>query len=505
MNGFNIKVSALTHPGKRRQKNQDFVTYFEPRSLEELEHSGCLFIVADGVGGAVKGDRASKYASQKVMHDYYVYKQLQPGDRLQRLLRQAGNEIYDHAELKSTSGPMATTLVAAVLRGTTLTIANVGDSRAYLIRDDVAHQITQDHTEAEALVRNGVLTRKEAHYSKSKNKLTRSLGGQQDVLVDIFKDITLQTGDQILLCSDGLTRYTTPDDLVEFTSHGSEADISEHMIEFANNAGGADNISVLYISVGQEADLAEILDTQISRAYQPIDLASKPTEVYEEEFVARQVGTESVSLSQNWLGSYRKHVNITLFVVVLLCIVSSGLVYGSYNSSKNKQPTKTSYVQAEDSNRLIDTQISSNTPTTQMVKSTSEAINQEISKKPQIPTNASIYIPFSIATNTIPPTTSPITTAPIPEDSLTGYCAIKVNEGDGLKKILERMFGIDYISDKEYYYHKCKDTLHGINCDPTPVKIDNHNNIQLDWWIEIPDIDKEKCVNNSGSWFINKQ
>lgn len=504
MNGFNINVSALTHPGKRRQKNQDFVTYFEPRSLEELENSGCLFIVADGVGGAVKGDRASKYAAQKVLHDYYIYKQLQPGDRLQRLLRQVGNEIYDHAEEKSTSGPMATTLVAAVLRGTTLTVANVGDSRAYLIRDDVAHQITQDHTEAEALVRNGVLTRKEARYSKSKNKLTRSLGGQQDVLVDIFKDITLQTGDQVLLCSDGLTRYTIPDDLVEFTSHGSAVDISEHMIEFANNAGGADNISVLFISVGQEADLAEILDSQISRAYQPIDLASKQTEVYEEEFVARQVGTESVSLSQNWMGSYRKHLNITLFVVVLLCIVSSGLVFGSYNSSKNKRLAAIDYGETELSKRIIEAKITSNTTPTQMVKSTSETINQEISQKPQTLTNAPIYVPFSITTNTILPTTSPITTAPITEDTFMGYCVKKVNKNDTLIKILE-MFGKTHNQDKEYYHHNCEVILFETNCESTAIKIKDHGDIQVGWWIEIPDIDKEKCKNKSGQWFNSQQ
>jgi len=502
MNGFNINVSALTHPGKRRQKNQDFVTYFEPRSLEELENSGCLFIVADGVGGAVKGDRASQYAAQKVLHDYYIYKQLQPGDRLQRLLRQVGNEIYDHAELKSTSGPMATTLVAAVLRGMTITVANVGDSRAYLIRDDVAHQITQDHTEAEALVRNGVLTRKEAHYSRSKNKLTRSLGGQQDVLVDIFEDIPLLTGDQVLLCSDGLTRYTTADDLVEFTSHGSAADVSEHMIEFANNAGGADNISVLYISVGQEADLAEILDSQISRAYQPIDLASKQTEVYEEAFVARQVETESASLNQNWLGSYRKHLNITLFVVVLLCIVSGGLVIG------NKQLAATSGGQIAVSIRATQTKMD-------IPKLTDSAKEQNYSQTE--PSNTPTQNPLQISPAAYPeyssnlpsmtntPLPVPITTAPIPEDARIEYCAVKVNKNDYLENILQKMSGIKYKPEKEYYYHICNDTLYGTKCDSTPVRIKDHEKLQVDWWIEIPDIDKEKCENNSGHWFYNQK
>ena len=94
---------------------------------------------------------------------------------------------------------MATTMVAAVVRGDMLTIANVGDSRGYLIRNGQVTQITIDHNQADELVRNGTLTAEEAKYSKTRNKLTRSLGGEPDVKVDVFKDIQLFPDDLILL------------------------------------------------------------------------------------------------------------------------------------------------------------------------------------------------------------------------------------------------------------------------------------------------------------------
>ena len=144
---------------------------------------------------------------------------------------------------------MATTLVAAVIRGDKLTVANVGDSRAYLIRAGIVTQISRDHNLANELVRNGAMSVNEAIHSKTRNKLMRSLGGDPDVDVDVFRDIQLISGDLILLCTDGLTRYASDEDLLRLCSEGTPEEIAKGMVAFANRSGGADNISLYLIEV----------------------------------------------------------------------------------------------------------------------------------------------------------------------------------------------------------------------------------------------------------------
>ena len=149
-------------------------------------------------------------------------------------------------------------MVAANIRGNILTVANVGDSRCYLIRSGKVVQITQDHNIAAELVRNGSITAGEAKYTKSGNTLLRSIGGDPDVDVDIFREIDLFPGDMVLLCSDGLTRYVESETLLELCADGTAEQISQRLVDFANNSGGADNISIYVIKVGSDAVSREI-------------------------------------------------------------------------------------------------------------------------------------------------------------------------------------------------------------------------------------------------------
>ena len=166
-------------------------------------------------------------------------------------MRQVGNEIYHYAAENLGPVHMATTMVAATIWEDSLTIANVGDSRAYLIRNGSAQQLTRDHNLASELVRDGVITEEEAQNSPVKSRITRSLGGELDVFVDVFPDIPLRPGDRLLLCSDGLTRYARPDDLVPLATEGALEDAVKRMVEFANEAGGIDNTTVILIEVGE--------------------------------------------------------------------------------------------------------------------------------------------------------------------------------------------------------------------------------------------------------------
>ncbi len=253
---FMIESYIDTDPGRKRPNNEDAFAYFEPDQPEELGQSGRLYIVADGVGGAAKGEKASLYAAQKVLYEFFNDNTTDLGERLKRAMRQAGNDIYEHTQRSDVPVKMATTMVAASLRNGQLIVANVGDSRAYLIRSGQAEQITRDHTIAGEMLRNGEVDEAGAQQVKGKNKLTRSLGGEPDVHVDIFRDIPLRPGDRILLCSDGLARYALSQDIAQLASEGTPNEIVERCIDYANHEGGADNITVAVIQVGEP-----ILDT----------------------------------------------------------------------------------------------------------------------------------------------------------------------------------------------------------------------------------------------------
>ena len=239
-----FRVQAFSQSDKaRRPNNEDTVAIWEPEDFGEREKNGCIYVVADGVGGAAVGERASKYAAEKVVFEFTHASDQPTGERLRRTMKQANREIFAYAEDHDMR--MATTLVAAVIRGNQLFVANVGDSRAYLIRGADVKQLTHDHSLVGERVRDGSMTEAEAQASKIKNRLTRSIGGEPEVSVDIFDPVTLKPGDKLLLCSDGLTRYALNRDLMDMTSHGSAQEIAERLVSYAKKRGGADNVSVV--------------------------------------------------------------------------------------------------------------------------------------------------------------------------------------------------------------------------------------------------------------------
>jgi serine/threonine protein phosphatase PrpC len=194
-----VKTSSLTHPGQKRPNNEDYISSFKPDHPETLRASGRFFIVTDGVGGAAAGERASRYAAEKIKYEYYNLQDEQSsvGQRLTRSMQQANLDIYRYSHSGDRFLRMATTAVAAVIRGDELTVANVGDSRAYLIRDGQAQQITWDHTAAGEMIKSGIMTEEEAAQSRAQNRLTRSIGGAEKVTVDIFEGIRLLAGDNL--------------------------------------------------------------------------------------------------------------------------------------------------------------------------------------------------------------------------------------------------------------------------------------------------------------------
>ncbi len=287
----NVRSAALTHPGRKRPNNEDFITFFEPSDEEVLRHSGRIYILADGVGGASKGERASQYAAQKILHDYYQYTDMPVPDRLRTILRQAGNDIYEYAESQSQYMQMATTVVVAVVRGETVQVAHVGDSRAYLAHNGQVTQLTSDHNTVGELLRSGTLTEEEAFHFDGRNPLSRSLGGQRDVRVDVTEPIPFQPGDKLLLSSDGLTRYTTRQNISDLLNQGDPDDVIYRMVDYANQSGGADNVSVVIVEALSKAEAGAVVAK--GQKPTPVDWESIPT--LPQNFVyAKQTNRKSV-------------------------------------------------------------------------------------------------------------------------------------------------------------------------------------------------------------------
>lgn len=254
-NNLSPRVHSFAASDKgRRSNNEDYVAFYEPDDSKERFINGNVYIVADGVGGASIGERASSFATEKVLYEYKTHPEVEPPLRLKQAITKANHEIFEFAENKGIR--MATTMAVAVVIDSTLIVANVGDSRVYLIRKNEVKQITRDHNIVGELVRDKVMTEEEALRSKAKNKLTRSIGGNDEVHVDVFGPIELLPDDRILLCSDGLTRYALKKDIARLTDSGSPEQIVKNSILFAKKRGhgGADNISVIaviYDSTGE--------------------------------------------------------------------------------------------------------------------------------------------------------------------------------------------------------------------------------------------------------------
>jgi serine/threonine protein phosphatase PrpC/formylglycine-generating enzyme required for sulfatase activity len=291
-----IESAIKTDPGRVRAQNQDYVGYFVPQGAAQMKRSGRLYVLADGIGGAARGEIASRYAVQRVLHDYYDPRDgRDPAARLKGAIQAANAEIYQHAR---NAGPsqMGTTLVAAVALGDQLIVANVGDSRAYLVHGESIRQITEDHSLPQELARQGVIGVEDIPGHDRRNVVIRSLGIQATVEVDLFQE-WLQPGDVVLLCSDGLTRYyPDADELRDMLAGQPLAQAAETLVRTANQRGGKDNISVVVLRASQPvaADVPEAVQVPEATAQMS---AAESSELTTQIFDARLEAPPPGSLS----------------------------------------------------------------------------------------------------------------------------------------------------------------------------------------------------------------
>jgi serine/threonine protein phosphatase PrpC len=203
------------------------------------------------VGGAVAGIVASRFSVWKVKDIYFraAGSQAPIGERLRAAMLAANDAIREHVNRPRRTRQMATTMVAAVVRGPELTLANVGDSRGYLVRDGAIQQLTRDHSLVAGLLADGIITAEEAANHPQRNVILYSLGSApHEPRIDIFT-VALRPNDVILLCTDGLTRYADERQLLALVSEKPAEKAAQRLIDFANESGGADNVSVAVLTV----------------------------------------------------------------------------------------------------------------------------------------------------------------------------------------------------------------------------------------------------------------
>jgi protein phosphatase len=246
-------VAALgTHTGQVRDHNEDFFGFWEPQTAAEQESHGWLYIVADGVGGAEAGEVASSHATEEVMAHYIASDGEDVADRLLEAARHANDSVRHLALESGRIGYMATTMVAVVIRHDTATFLNVGDSRGYQLRDGVLHQITKDQSLVAQLVEQGAITAEEALTHPRRNVILYSLGPAREPRIDLF-EVDVRAGDQILLCSDGLTRHLEDGEIAAVLLAQEPEAAARNLLQIANQRGGSDNITAAVIRIGGEA------------------------------------------------------------------------------------------------------------------------------------------------------------------------------------------------------------------------------------------------------------
>lgn len=237
-----LKTFSITDIGKKRQLNQDYV-YTSEMPIGNLPN---VFIVADGMGGHNAGDYASKYTVETIIKEISEAREDNPVTIIKNAIGIANEHIRQKAEADENLAGMGTTLVVATYMGNILQVANVGDSRLYVVNDRIT-QITRDHSLVEEMIRMGGIDRETARSHPDKNIITRAIGASETVKVDFFT-VKLQKGDIVLMCSDGLTNMLE-DEEIRMILNGQRdiVEKAEELVRAANNNGGNDNIAVVII------------------------------------------------------------------------------------------------------------------------------------------------------------------------------------------------------------------------------------------------------------------
>jgi PPM family protein phosphatase len=243
-----LKIAAKTDMGQVRENNEDKFDFYEPEDPAILAARGCLYAVSDGIGGAQAGQIASELVLKNLISGYYDHPSPDMLTALYESIVSANDRIHSLAQMIPERNGMGATLTATVFCEDRVIVAQVGDSRAYCLRNGTLFQISQDHSWVEEQVRAGVISREDAENSPLKNVITRSVGAAPTVNPDFYEE-QAQPGDVWVLCSDGLTAYASSDEIAAIAGSNPPSEATRQLIEMANARGGRDNITAFVIAV----------------------------------------------------------------------------------------------------------------------------------------------------------------------------------------------------------------------------------------------------------------
>ncbi|PXV89507.1 protein phosphatase [Lachnotalea glycerini] len=237
-----MKTFSITDVGQKRNMNQDYV-YTSENPVGNLPN---LFAVADGMGGHKAGDFASKYTVQQLVKSIESNRETNPIKIIRQSIESANKELLSKACENNELMGMGTTLVVATVVKDYIYVANIGDSRLYII-DQTIKQITKDHSLVEEMIRLGEIDREDARNHPDKNIITRAIGASEDIAVDFF-EMKLELNDIILMCSDGLTNMIEDNEIFKIVKEEKTPEQkAQRLVETANQYGGKDNIAVIII------------------------------------------------------------------------------------------------------------------------------------------------------------------------------------------------------------------------------------------------------------------
>jgi len=240
-----LEVAGLSDVGRQRQENEDNYSYWTPEQSQEFERKGQFIIVADGMGGHEGGQEASHLAVEAIQESYSGAAGDDPAAALLAGFQEAHRRIVQYATEHPHLRGMGTTATAAVVLGSRLYYAHIGDSRLYLVRGGKISRVTHDHSYVSRLVESGAISPEEAEIHPQRHVLTAALGVGIEVAPDMpDTPVDLTSGDILVLCTDGLWGVVSEDQIRDKVTQFPPEEACRQLIELAKNMGGPDNITV---------------------------------------------------------------------------------------------------------------------------------------------------------------------------------------------------------------------------------------------------------------------
>lgn len=336
-----VQAVLRTDVGLVRSENQDFGTYTTPREESHSHPGGRLLVVADGMGGHRGGATASRLAGETVKAQYLGSETYDIAQALRESLTRANARIFTESQANPDLRGMGTTTSALVVKDNQAWFAHVGDSRIYLVRGDEIRQITEDHSLVASMVREGLLTPKEAETHPRRNVLQRSMGVGEDVEIDVSGPFPVQQNDVFVLCSDGLHGLVKEPEIKQIAGLPIDQAATEY-VRLALSRGAPDNVTVIVAKIvpidkigdetmvdGDEtladhpydetqrdtAPIVPILEEE-AKAAEPGDVAETTVETpYQAERLEKTLETPIAGTNPASGGSFLKWALITILIL----------------------------------------------------------------------------------------------------------------------------------------------------------------------------------------------